>query len=151
MGGGRWSKGILEFRFGPNLGLRLEAGTKLNNIADIEFVWWWVVGFIKSFSCQIHQRLCQVVVLTKMFWPFKTSLVKIIPKLNTSGLSIIATFSYILCFNQTYLALKNIVAEQLDSFLAILVNLSWRATPSLTSSPISFTTATMSMFFTPVE
>ena len=33
--GGRWwwwSKGILEFRFGPNLGLRLEAWTKLNNI-----------------------------------------------------------------------------------------------------------------------
>ena len=30
MGGGWWSKGILEFRFGPNLGLRLEAGTKLN-------------------------------------------------------------------------------------------------------------------------
>ena len=28
---GGWSKGILEFRFGPNLGLRLEAGTKLNN------------------------------------------------------------------------------------------------------------------------
>ena len=28
--GGR-SKGILEFNFGPNLGLRLEAGTKLNN------------------------------------------------------------------------------------------------------------------------
>ena len=25
-----WSKGILEFRFGPNLGLRLEAWTKLN-------------------------------------------------------------------------------------------------------------------------
>ena len=31
MGGGRWSKGILEFRFSPNLGLRLEDGTKLNN------------------------------------------------------------------------------------------------------------------------
>ena len=31
-GGGWWSKGILEFRFGPNLGLRLEAWTKLNNI-----------------------------------------------------------------------------------------------------------------------
>ena len=31
-GGGGWSKGILEFHFGPNLGLRLEAGTKLNNI-----------------------------------------------------------------------------------------------------------------------
>ena len=29
--GGWWSKGILELRFGPNLGLRLEAGTKLNN------------------------------------------------------------------------------------------------------------------------
>ena len=26
-----WSKGILEFHFGPSLGLRLEAGTKLNN------------------------------------------------------------------------------------------------------------------------
>ena len=26
-GGGWWSKGILEFRFGPNLGLRLEAWT----------------------------------------------------------------------------------------------------------------------------
>ena len=31
-GGWWWSKGILEFRFGPNLGLRLEAWTKLNNI-----------------------------------------------------------------------------------------------------------------------
>ena len=30
-GGWWWSKGILEFRFGPNLGLRLEAWTKLNN------------------------------------------------------------------------------------------------------------------------
>ena len=29
-GGGGWSKGILEFRFGPNLGLRLEAWTKRN-------------------------------------------------------------------------------------------------------------------------
>ena len=28
-----WSKSILEFCFGPNLGLRLEAGTKLNNIS----------------------------------------------------------------------------------------------------------------------
>ena len=28
--GGGWSKGILEFRFGPDLGLRLEAWTKLN-------------------------------------------------------------------------------------------------------------------------
>ena len=27
-----WSKAILEFLFGPNLGLRLEAGTKLNNL-----------------------------------------------------------------------------------------------------------------------
>ena len=33
-GGGGCSKGILEFHFGPNLGLRLEAGTKLNNNAD---------------------------------------------------------------------------------------------------------------------
>ena len=34
-----WSKGILEFRFGPNLGLRLEAWTKLNNIeSDIILV-----------------------------------------------------------------------------------------------------------------
>ena len=33
VGGGWWSKGILEFRFGPNLGLRLEAWTKLNNIS----------------------------------------------------------------------------------------------------------------------
>ena len=28
--GGWWSKGILEFRFGQNLGLRLEVGTKMN-------------------------------------------------------------------------------------------------------------------------
>ena len=27
-----WSKGISKFLFGPNLGLRLEAWTKLNNI-----------------------------------------------------------------------------------------------------------------------
>ena len=32
MGGGGWSKGILEFCFRPNLGLILEAGTKLSNI-----------------------------------------------------------------------------------------------------------------------
>ena len=32
--GGWWSKGILEFCFGPNLGLRLEAWTKLNNKAE---------------------------------------------------------------------------------------------------------------------
>ena len=32
-GGGWWSEGILEFRFGPGLGLRLEAGTKLNNLS----------------------------------------------------------------------------------------------------------------------
>ena len=31
VGGWWWSKGILEFRFGPNFGLRLEAWTKLNN------------------------------------------------------------------------------------------------------------------------
>ena len=30
---GWWSKGILGFCFGPNLGLRLGAGTKLNKIA----------------------------------------------------------------------------------------------------------------------
>ena len=30
VGGWWWSKGILEFHFGPNLELRLEAGTKLN-------------------------------------------------------------------------------------------------------------------------
>ena len=30
VGGLWWSKGILEFRFDPNLGLRLEAETKLN-------------------------------------------------------------------------------------------------------------------------
>ena len=29
---GRWSKGILEFHFDPNLGLRLEAWTKLNKM-----------------------------------------------------------------------------------------------------------------------
>ena len=27
MGGGGWSKGILEFRFGPNLRLKVEAWT----------------------------------------------------------------------------------------------------------------------------
>ena len=32
-GGGWWSKSILEFRCGPNLGLGLEAGTKLNKNA----------------------------------------------------------------------------------------------------------------------
>ena len=29
--GGEWSKGILEFRFNPNLGLQTEAFAKLNN------------------------------------------------------------------------------------------------------------------------
>ena len=41
VGGGRgrrWSKGILEFCFCPNLGLRLEAGTKLNNIIGRKFL-----------------------------------------------------------------------------------------------------------------
>ena len=32
--GGWWSKGILKYRFGPNLGRRLEARTKLNNCYD---------------------------------------------------------------------------------------------------------------------
>ena len=35
---GGWSKGILEFRFGPNLGLGLEAWTKLNNKSASTFV-----------------------------------------------------------------------------------------------------------------
>ena len=30
--GGGWPEGILEFRFGTNLGLRLEVGTKPKNI-----------------------------------------------------------------------------------------------------------------------
>ena len=30
-GGGWWSKSILEFRFDPNLGHRLDAGSKQNN------------------------------------------------------------------------------------------------------------------------
>ena len=29
-GGGGWSKGILELRFGPNLGIRVGPGNKLN-------------------------------------------------------------------------------------------------------------------------
>ena len=32
---GWWSKGILECRFGPNLGLQLEAWTKLSNQNNI--------------------------------------------------------------------------------------------------------------------
>ena len=32
-GGWWWSKGILEFRFDPNLGLRLEAWTELSTMA----------------------------------------------------------------------------------------------------------------------
>ena len=35
-GGGWWSKGILEFHFGPNLGLRLGAGIKLNKLSRVE-------------------------------------------------------------------------------------------------------------------
>ena len=46
-GGG--SKGILEFRFVPNLGLRVEAGTKLNksNLPNLQVgnmianIWFW--------------------------------------------------------------------------------------------------------------
>ena len=38
-----WSKGILEFRFGTNLGLRLEAWTKLNNTCK-SLVCCWVEG-----------------------------------------------------------------------------------------------------------
>ena len=34
--GGGWSKGILEFRFGPNIELRLEAWTKLNNMKTVD-------------------------------------------------------------------------------------------------------------------
>ena len=39
VGGWWWSKGILEFHFGPDLGLRLEAGTKLNN-RQYQFAAW---------------------------------------------------------------------------------------------------------------
>ena len=35
--GGWWLKGILGFRFGPNLGLETKARTKLNNIAPSYF------------------------------------------------------------------------------------------------------------------
>ena len=39
--GGGWSKGVLGFRFGPKFGLRLEAGTKLNNKKFfLDFIWW---------------------------------------------------------------------------------------------------------------
>ena len=38
--GGWWSKGILGFRFGPNLGLETEARTKLNNL-------WYLVPNIR--------------------------------------------------------------------------------------------------------
>ena len=33
--GGWWSKDNLEFHFGPNLGLELEAWTKLNNTLKV--------------------------------------------------------------------------------------------------------------------
>ena len=37
VGGGWVVKGILEFCFGPNLGLRLEDGTKLNKMCSQMF------------------------------------------------------------------------------------------------------------------
>ena len=37
-GGGWWSIGILEFCFGPNLGLRLEGGTKLNKKLNLTLI-----------------------------------------------------------------------------------------------------------------
>ena len=40
---GGWSKGILEFRFSPNLGLRLGAWTKLNNCRIREALKYYVI------------------------------------------------------------------------------------------------------------
>ena len=46
-----WSKGILEFRFGPNLGLGLEAWTKLNNINYLVFN---IVHFFEVSQSLLH-------------------------------------------------------------------------------------------------
>ena len=51
VGGWWWSKGILEFRFGPNLGLKLEAGTKLNT-SDLNYVFQQFIDEIEPF----HQK-----------------------------------------------------------------------------------------------
>ena len=37
-GGWWWSKGILGFRFGPNIGYQTEARTKMNNIDNAMFL-----------------------------------------------------------------------------------------------------------------
>ena len=44
LGGGWGAKGILEFRFGPSLGLRLEPRTKLNNLHHTCLLPRWVSG-----------------------------------------------------------------------------------------------------------
>ena len=52
-GAGWWSKRILEFRFGPNLELRLEPGTKLNNnvwLQKVEF-------FLNESFCSIIKNV----------------------------------------------------------------------------------------------
>ena len=38
VGGWWWSKDILEFRFGPNLGIKLEAWTKLNKSSLTQYI-----------------------------------------------------------------------------------------------------------------
>ena len=60
---GWWSKGNLEFRFGPNLGLRLEAGTKLNNATKLLMGMppiWNLVGpeSIPLVNVRLHQKYC---------------------------------------------------------------------------------------------
>ena len=61
--GGWWSKGISELCFGPNLGLRLEAGTKLNNNRHFSLVRKHYNDF-GSFQI-LHQHFYGVGVLNK--------------------------------------------------------------------------------------
>ena len=62
-GWGWWSKGILEFRFGPSLELRLEAGTKLNNIPKkLEALKRFLKKVIMTHPC--HQATTTKAVLT---------------------------------------------------------------------------------------
>ena len=60
------SKGLLEFHFAPHLGLRLEAGTKLNNFTSTTprrygLVWWEIMGKLLTFreACITNLTFCE--------------------------------------------------------------------------------------------
>ena len=62
-----WSKGILEFPFGPNLGIRLEACTKLNNNSEN-----WNICSL-CFSCPVLQNCSNSLVTNFLFFRVSTA------------------------------------------------------------------------------